>query len=583
MNGQSNEIVTQEMLTSELAKAYEMRVSDLDVSIKMVNDTLDTAIALKCPQLVANSKTLIGLFLMIKGDFEMSQKASYEALEYYKINKNRKGIADATFNLASTYYKTDNFHKGLLLLLECKQIYADLVDHANLSKVLKAIGTVYEYLGDLHNAKESYEESIATAIICNDTNLESNGYNPLSGIYLKQGMLVEAMNLSQKSIDLKILSNDERGLAYSYYSRGKVYLQLLQYKQAIADFNRSLSIQTKIGDRLGEGMCLNKLGMGHYQLEEFDRAILYLTKAQLIAYQYNIMLIQYKSSYTLYLVYKKMGDIKNAMHYLEEYNSQKDLVIKQKSADIISSYEAIFKLEMVQKEAQLQAERMEIIENKNQELDSFFYRVSHDLKGPIASLMGLHNLIILEGFEGEAKKYFDLYHTQFIRLNTIIMDLINLTKMNSIEDNKVEINFRQLTMDCVNSLVYLKNFENIEFHYEIEENLNYYSQWVIVNTILQNLIENAIKYSKEEGQSSVKIRIYRESNQLIIQVDDNGLGISKEDQDKVFDMFYRATRQAEGTGLGLYILKRAVERLHGQIRLNSELEVGTSFKVIIPY
>ncbi|MGC4022369.1 MAG: histidine kinase dimerization/phospho-acceptor domain-containing protein [Cyclobacteriaceae bacterium] len=125
------------------------------------------------------------------------------------------------------------------------------------------------------------------------------------------------------------------------------------------------------------------------------------------------------------------------------------------------------------------------MENKNAELDSFFYRVSHDLKGPIASLMGLHNLIEQEVTDELSLEYFRMHRSQTNRINKIVMGLIGLTQMKHLQDAKVKINFVSLVDECILSYSYFENFKNIKFIKEIDENLDYASEWAIINTILQ--------------------------------------------------------------------------------------------------
>ncbi len=115
------------------------------------------------------------------------------------------------------------------------------------------------------------------------------------------------------------------------------------------------------------------------------------------AEQFNIHFIRYKSLYNLHQVARAVvGNSIEALDYLERYVTIKEVIINTHTLSTIKSYEAISKIETLKREAKAQKEKTDIIEKKNEELDSFFYRVSHDLKGPIASLLGLHNLIKLE-------------------------------------------------------------------------------------------------------------------------------------------------------------------------------------------
>jgi signal transduction histidine kinase len=284
----------------------------------------------------------------------------------------------------------------------------------------------------------------------------------------------------------------------------------------------------------------------------------------------------------LHLVARKEGKLEEALDLLDQYMKVKEATINGYTYNVIKSYATLTRVKDLEKEAQAQRDRSEIIERKNAELDSFFYRVSHDLRGPISSLIGLHNLVKHEVTDPTARQYFDMYQSQIMRINSIVLDLINLTRMNNAEENKVRINFHSLLDECINAHQYLDNFSQIRFVKEVDPRIEFSSEWAIVNTILQNLIENAIKYAQIGNDPFVKISITKSDKELHIQVADNGMGIDPVFQSQVFNMFFRANDRIQGTGLGLYILKRAVERLQGTVTFESQLFVGTVFNVVLP-
>lgn len=235
----------------------------------------------------------------------------------------------------------------------------------------------------------------------------------------------------------------------------------------------------------------------------------------------------------------------------------------------------------LQKLLEKNKQQTQIIEEKNAELDSFFYRISHDLKGPILSSLGLMTLAKLDVTDKVAIDYIDKETAQLKRLNNIITGLVNLARLNNVSTNKEEINFDRMVDECIASLNHIANFSRVRFEKDIRCT-NFRCEWTLVTTILQNLIENSIKYARGESPC-VKIRVFEEDGQVVvIEVEDNGLGISPQHYEKIFELFYRATGEGDGSGLGLYILKRAVDRLKGTIKVKSEVGVGTTFTVRLP-
>jgi signal transduction histidine kinase len=264
-----------------------------------------------------------------------------------------------------------------------------------------------------------------------------------------------------------------------------------------------------------------------------------------------------------------------ALKAQQDANEKLELKVKERTEQLSNAYE---ELRATHETNKLQTR---IIENKNAELDAFFYRISHDLKGPIASLLGLSALAKREVKDLEALNYLDKHQSQAERLNNIIIGLINLTKLNGNDLQKEQIDFHKLIDDCILSFHGHENFANIKFHKSVEGEIDFRSEWTLLNAILQNLIENAIKYAGKKSPY-VNISVAENSGYITIQVEDNGQGISPEYQPKIFDMFFRATQDPNGSGLGLYILKRSVDRLKGTIDMKSSVGIGSTFTVQLP-
>ncbi|MBS1680293.1 MAG: tetratricopeptide repeat protein [Bacteroidetes bacterium] len=575
--------VSQKEIEELIQAAYVLRVNNLGKSIEIAEDALHKSLEIRYALGTAQVKNQLSLFYFIRCEFEKSLNYANDALTYFEQTGDKKGIALSKYNMGSTYYRTNNFSKGLNCILQSINLFEELNDFHNLARAYKSTGTIYEFFQDYASAEQVYQKCIEASRKANDTNSESNAYNPLSGLYLKQGKTEMASALIEKSIALKMQSGDRRGLAYAIYGRAKLFAKLQKTDLAEKDFLEALSMHKESGDKLGLCMASNKLGRLYFQMQNFEAARHFSLLALEQALQLQISIIAIKAYYQLYLLEKQEGNQQAAFDYLEKYLHLKESAVSTETLHVIKSYEEKSKIEHLEMEARVQREKREIIENKNAELDSFFYRISHDLKGPIASLMGLHNLVEQEVKDELSLQYFKMHQSQIIRIHNIVMGLISLTQMNHLHHVKVKINFTELIDECIQSYRYLDNFKNIEFIKEIEDQLEYTSEWPIINTILQNLIENAIKYAKSNNPF-VKISVGRLNESIRIIIADNGTGIDPAHQSKIFDMFYRANERTKGSsGLGLYILKRAVERLNGRIELKSKLNEGSTFTVILPY
>lgn len=228
------------------------------------------------------------------------------------------------------------------------------------------------------------------------------------------------------------------------------------------------------------------------------------------------------------------------------------------------------------------AERLRII---NQELDNFVYRASHDLKGPLASLMGLVDIARgdLED-NAVAIRYLELMQRAGRRLDNILVDLIEATQVKQGAIQFEKLNVRKMVLEIIESMSNRQDFVKVDFRLDIDPKLEIITDRKLMNSILQNFIDNSVKYrdaSKPQSISWINIAL-QDDNSIDIKVRDNGIGIKDKLKSKVFDMFFRGTSQAGGSGLGLYIVKQAAEKLKGTIDMKSEFQKGTTFMAFIP-
>ncbi|WP_421763289.1 tetratricopeptide repeat-containing sensor histidine kinase [Ekhidna sp.] len=568
---------------SLLDEAYKKRVSDLTSSIKLTEEALLISKELDDKLCIGRSLSHLSLYHMIIGDFDLSINMANEAIENLEEVDDEKGIADAKYTIAGALYKTDDYNLGLTYLVDCLKTYKKHEDYHNQARVEKSMGTIYEFFGDVDSAIKIYESSIESGKKADDLNLQSNAFNPLSGIYLNQGQIKEAMDLIEKSIAYKEKTKDIRGLAFALYGRGKVYTETEEFDKAEADFLEAERIHEEMGEKLGLAMCLHKRGALYIKMDLLDKAENILVEALEYSNKRKIILIKFRANLLLHEIAKQRGNHVLALKYLQQYIDEKESVINDRTAKVIESYDVINRMNRLEQDARIQKEKADIIEKKKIELDSFFYRISHDLKGPITSLMSLNYVAKLEVQDETALRFIDDYEKQANRLNNILDGLIKLTKMSFNEDSKQEIDFEKVIYDCIASYKFLANFDSVEFKIDVDSSIKYEAEWALVNTIIQNLIENGIKYARlEDNKPTISISVKQDVNGICIEAIDNGIGMDQETVDKIFSMFFRVNRTIDGTGLGLHILKRAVERLNGEVAVKSRLGEGTTFCVSLP-
>jgi PAS domain S-box-containing protein len=219
----------------------------------------------------------------------------------------------------------------------------------------------------------------------------------------------------------------------------------------------------------------------------------------------------------------------------------------------------------------------------NTELDSFVYSASHDLKAPLSSVKGLINLAKDEDDKEKLAYYLDLVDKSINKLDDFIKDIVDLSRNARQEVKSEPIDFKEIVQDTLDNYQYLENYDRIEKKIKIESDVPFYSDKRRLKVIFNNLISNSIRYFNSFIDNPyVEIVIETNAEHATIEISDNGLGIENQYLEKIFDMFFRASNNSKGTGIGLYIVRETIQKIQGEIQVKSKIAKGSKFTVTIP-
>ncbi|MBT1702657.1 PAS domain-containing sensor histidine kinase [Chryseosolibacter indicus] len=219
---------------------------------------------------------------------------------------------------------------------------------------------------------------------------------------------------------------------------------------------------------------------------------------------------------------------------------------------------------------------------RNTELDNFVYKVSHDLRAPLSSILGLVNLARLPGNSDDPLEYIDIIGNKVQALDHFINDVLSHSKNLKMEVSISKVDLRKIIDQTFTDLSYLEGARIMKRNIKIE-GIEFYSDHWRISEIFRNLISNAIKYRQLYTDTpEINIKIHVDHLRADINFSDNGIGIDEVSLSKIFDMFYRATEQSDGSGIGLYIVKNAIDKLGGQINVVSKVGHGTRFNILLP-
>jgi signal transduction histidine kinase len=218
----------------------------------------------------------------------------------------------------------------------------------------------------------------------------------------------------------------------------------------------------------------------------------------------------------------------------------------------------------------------------NTELDKFVYSASHDLRSPISSLKGLIEIAKQEDDLDQIRYYLDLMHESLDKQDEFIKEIIDYSRNKRKKINIAPVSLNKIIDEIIAQHLYIKGTNEIIIKKELSID-ELHSDGLRLKIILNNLLSNAIKYSDEKREERfISIKTYTMGEFYKIEIEDNGIGINKEYQVKIFEMFFVTSNNKKGSGLGLYLVKEAVENLNGYITVDSVMNIGSTFTVTIP-
>jgi len=316
------------------------------------------------------------------------------------------------------------------------------------------------------------------------------------------------------------------------------------------------------------GSIENICGYSEKEIEALEHgwfSIIHPEDVKRIADSVNYNYTEDKFYENIYRIYHKDGEIR----WLLDRSMRLNFNIETQEMELLGATKDITDRKKIEED----------LKTRNNELNNLVYKVSHDLKAPLKSIKGL---IYLSKLENNFKEHLPVIEKRIDNLNLFISDILsharNLNTDVAIEPLDVE----QIVNECFDELKYLQDITVVDKYIECTGK-KFCSDKVRLTEICRNLASNAIKYcDREKDQQYIKVKIDISPKRLLLTFEDNGLGIKHEYLKDIFNMFYRATEQEEGSGIGLYIVQQAIEKMKGNISVESTPGVGSVFTVELP-
>jgi signal transduction histidine kinase len=217
----------------------------------------------------------------------------------------------------------------------------------------------------------------------------------------------------------------------------------------------------------------------------------------------------------------------------------------------------------------------------SKELDELIYKASHDIRGPLARMIGLCNLAMLDITEPTAVEYLHILRKEAVNTTDILSKLLNMRYLKSNDISSSLTGIAGIVKQCIAALKNFENYNLISFDIQVPDDLQISTDSRLLKIILTNLLENAVVYANEQNPV-VGVNTSVSNQKLTIAVKDNGAGIPEEIVPRIFDRYFRGTEKSKGAGLGLYTASAAAEKLNGSVRLDYSRKGETEFVIELP-
>lgn len=229
---------------------------------------------------------------------------------------------------------------------------------------------------------------------------------------------------------------------------------------------------------------------------------------------------------------------------------------------------------------------LDSLNEKTEELEEFAYRTSHDLRSPLMSAIGLLKVTeasIQKDDKDKAFKALEVAQSSLIKLEALVQDILSLTKIKHEQEESQLLDIDDIINDAIEKLSQMEGFDRLDIQRDLQFKDDLTSKKTRLVLVVENLISNAVKYQDfEKDQPFIKVSTYEDNGMFVFAVQDNGLRIPEDQQEKLFTMFQRFhTKASFGSGLGLYMIKKSADILGGEI-IFEDTGQGSCFKLIIP-
>jgi len=592
-------VLDHDSIYSEL---YYMHLdSDPEKSVKYAYKHLEHSLKYGDLEKQVTSYRILGTSLIYNNEYDNAErnlKIAYKVADSLNFNNELTKICA---QLAALYFHLDKYKKSV-------ELYLQFIDLSKYSENSQFIASGYNNLGLIYYRIGDYKTALKFYLMCIETTKKYNlskgilyYYNNIGLCYIGIHKYYEAINYFNRIIE-NCNNCNEKNLIDAYYGLGKSYLFMNRNKDALIYLNKSSDMSIRNSEFISYANSNSLISEIYIKQNDNENALKHLNKIKELDFNFPSS-IEFKIMLLYSNIYENKGDFQKALEFKNKYILLKDSIFSDKNVSEIKNLLIDYQLsenEQVIKDKEIQIQRnrqfvymfgillillsivllfayrnlkirkklneklSSLVYQRTQELNSFIYRTSHDLAGPVATIKGLLGLMTIDNYKNEVEDFIKRMDMTNKRLQEIILKLNTVSKINSKTIDPENIDIESLIFEIINDV---KNGTDNLIDIQLHGNRMFRTDRTLVYIIFYNILLNSFQHiDHREIKHEVKVDINNNGN-LVVRISDNGKGIETKYSQKIFDLFYVANDKSDGNGLGLYQARLAAQRLKGNIKL----------------
>jgi signal transduction histidine kinase len=569
---------TLETIKLEYAISWSyLRLGQIDLSTNYAIKSLRHAEKNNHSADVASALNLLG---MIKGNQNKNREALEDlnkALTLRRRLQDNPGQATTLFNIGTLYEKLNKLDSSLMYQRRSLAIRESSNDEEAMADSWQLMGRLLTKLGDFKKAEYYLDKAEKKAKQIKVSYILLNTFET-------RRELLKTESLFEKALQYSILYENLRDSIFTTHLSNRLSIleniyHLQEKEQEIQLLNQQQKLQL-------ENLTLQSSEIRQQRLFIFFIAgiLILVCAVTIIIFRYyrKVRSLNEEITHQNQEIQKQAEKLTTTNSRLAQLNGEIILQkqeIQLQSEELASSNETISAINQTLEE-RIQTRTLEL-KQAYRELDTFFYRASHDFRRPLTTFMGLAEVAKITIHDPASLELFEKVNDTARSLDKMVFKLQSISDVGTQELVYKEVNLKALCELEIDKFwpEIQKGHVQVELFVKLENPFLSYPS--LLQIIISNLLENAINFNNKTDPH-VWLTVVETDHEISIEVRDNGEGIPKEYNERVFEMYFRASERSKGNGLGLYIVKKTVQKLNGRLEMTSAPEQGTTVRVFLP-